>query len=328
MNERRATILNLVAESYISTAHPVPSSRIAELLDLSSATVRNEFSALEEGGFLQQPHTSAGRIPTASGFRAYARAFLPPQDLPPRQRRLLLHQLAAAHGEGLLEAIARAGAELSGYAVVVSLPADARLRTLEIHLSLLSSRRLLAVVVLENGLVRQLAVDLDPAPSDEVIDDAERNLRQLTLPVEQVPRALRAIAGREQEELARTLRAVADAWPHLNPPRLVSDGLKNLFAEPESRDPDFLRLVVEQVELPTPPSEADERLRLNLDDALARISARLRLGGDFGDNDSDGTLTLLGPARMRYPVALMVARGVSEAVASRFGTSPADPEAA
>ncbi len=312
MNDRRARILRMVAESYIRTAHPVASARIAEQLELSSATVRNEFGALEEEGYLQQPHTSAGRIPTSRGFRSYALGCLPPRRLPERQRSQLVRQLLATNGDGLFALVARAAAELSGYAVVVRLPADDALHILEIHLSMLSAERLLAVVVLENGIVRQLSVDLAPPPADRVLDDAERNLRQLTLPLGEVPRALDAIATHADEELARTLQAIAGAWPRLNPPRMFSEGLRQLLAEPESSDPEFIRLVVEQVERTEQPAGAwtvhDQPLGLDLDDAVARITSSFELGVGMG------SLTVLGPARMRYPAAMMVARGVSEAL--------------
>ncbi len=310
MNARRARILRLVAESYISSAHPVASARIAEHLELSSATVRNEFAALEEEGYLQQPHTSAGRVPTALGFRAYALACLPPRRLPARQRSRLAHELQAANGDGLFTLVARAAADLSGYAVVVRLPANEALHILEIHLSMLSSTRLLAVVVLENGIVRQLGVDLEPPPPSSVLEDAERNLRQLTLPLGEVPRALDAIASRADEELSRTLHAIQRAWPGLTPARVFSEGLRNLLAEPESHDPEFIRLVVEQVEQADTTKEAWDpgaaTVGLQLDEAVARVSSGFELGVGAG------SLTVLGPARMRYPAAMMVAQGVSE----------------
>ena len=123
------------------------------------------------------------------GFRRYARDLLPPAPLAPAAQEALRVRFAASHGDGLLQQLAQAAAELSGYAVIVSLPADDQLHALEIHLSLLHARALLAVVVLENGLVRQVRVDLDPSPDDHVLDGAERQLRQLTLPVAAVPTA-------------------------------------------------------------------------------------------------------------------------------------------
>ena len=183
MNERRAYILDLVTEGYIDSARPVASAHIARQLGMSSATVRNDFCALEEAGYLHQPHTSAGRVPTSLAYRHYASKFIPPGHLAAPQRRLVAQRLQGSHGEALLQRIADASADLSNYAVVVSLPADDTLHALEIHLSHVSSRRLLAVIVLENGLIRQVAVEVDPAPSADVLRDAEHSLRQLALPV-------------------------------------------------------------------------------------------------------------------------------------------------
>ncbi len=320
MNDRRARILDLVAASYIRSAHPVASARIAERMALSSATVRNEFGALADEGLLQQAHASSGRIPTAAGFRRYAARFLPPRPLTATGRERLRERLQAQAGDTLLEQLAGAAAELSGYAVLVTLPAEDHLHAVEIHLSLLASRTLLAVVVLENGLVRQLRVPLDPAPPDDVLDDAERNLRQLTLPLREVPAALQRLAATTEPELARTLAAIAAAWPEVTPRRRARAGLRNVFDEPEARDADFVRLVVELIEAPRPAGDGDANdasdddagaapatVDLRLDDAVARVRSGVPLGSGIA------TLTLLGPARMRYWAAVRVAGGIAAA---------------
>lgn len=319
MNERRAHILDLVAESYIRSVRPVSSSQIAEQLEVSSATVRNEFSALEHEGYLQQPHTSAGRVPTAQGYSHYAGKFIPPQRLLEQHQVMLQHRLRGVHGDSFWQQVAGIAAELSGYAVVVSLPADESLQALEIHLSALSTSRLLAVVVLETGLIRQLSVELEPTPSERALESAESSLRQLTVPIGEVPAALRDIAKRAEREVARTFEALALAWPHITPPRLFSQGLKNLLAEPESADPTFLRLVVERVERPQVEAKA-EALTIMLEQALALVTARLELGS------SQGELLLLGPMRMRYPEALRIAHGVSEAVGRHLGEEHAEDD--
>ena len=222
-------------------------------------------------------------------------------------------RLKGAHGDTLLQGVANVTAELSGYAVVVSLPADDDLHTLEIHLSALSSTRILAVVVLENGLIRQLVLDLAPTPDESALREAESSLRSLGVPVQEVPGALADIANRAEEGVARTFRALADAWPNMNPPRLFSQGLKNLLAEPESTDPDFVRMVVERVEQPnkdvSTDADIDEALRIVLEETVALVSAKLELGS------SKAGLMLLGPLRMRYPETLAIAQGVTETVA-------------
>lgn len=316
--ERHVRVLHAVAEGYIRTAHPVPSQHVASRLDVSSATVRNDFGMLEEGGLLQQPHTSAGRIPTPEGFRYYASSYLPPRRLPRGEREAIARVLSCVDGEDLYAAASRLAARLSGYAVLVRLPPDDALRVHEVHLSLVSSRRLLAVVVLETGLVRQLGVEVDPMPDDDVIDDAERNLRQLDLSVGEAPRALRAAASTAAaEDLGRTLEAVADAWVGLRSPRYFRAGLSRLLEEPEGEDPSFVRLVVEHVEGEEPLPEAPEGdLDLDLDERLAMVSASFAFGG------GRGSLTLVGPARMRYPQALSIAKEFGVALSKTGASEP------
>ena len=314
MNARTEQILEKVAERHIVSAKPVSSSVVAEQLRVSSATVRNEFSLLEAAGYLLQPHTSAGRIPSRRGYRRYARKFLPPRTLPDAQRALLAESLQGAHGEGLLERVALVTAELSGYTVVVTLPVDDDLNLLEVHLSVLSSRRTLAVVVLENGLVRQLALELSPAPSDADLLEVETSLRRLTLPFREVPQALLDIATRAETGVT-TYLALAEAWPQLRAPRVFSGGLKYLFSEPEAADPSFVKRVLERIETPAAAAEA---LALAFDESLALISAQLELG------NSRAGLLLLGPHRMRYPETLMIARGVTETVTATT-TERAEP---
>jgi heat-inducible transcriptional repressor len=329
MHARHDRILHLVAEGYVRTARPVPSSSVAALLEVSSATVRNAFGALEDEGLLQQPHASAGRIPTPMGFRRYARDLLPPAPLAPAAQEALRLRFAASHGDALLQQLAQAAAELSGYAVIVSLPADDQLHALEIHLSLLHARALLAVVVLENGLVRQVRVDLDPSPDDEVLDGAERQLRQLTLPVAAVPTALTELARDADPELARTLLAIRAAWPAVSPPKTIVAGLAGVLQEPEANDPAFVRLLVGRVERPWTDAMPDDDaggedeagLGLAWDEELALIRTRWHAGMTHGH------LTLVGPARLRYGPALQVVGGVTSALRAAADAAAGPPRA-
>lgn len=309
LNQRRRSILDVVAENYISSARAVPSALVAERLRVSSATVRSEFSALEHLGMLQQPHTSAGRIPTNDGLTAYARRFIPPRKLRPEQRLVIRRRLGQQHGDLLLQDIASLAAELSGYAVVVSLPEGDRLHALEIHLTVLSAHRLLAVLVLQDGLVRQQMVTLSPVPADAVLKDAELRLRSLPVPLSRLPQAVHALAAHADGELARTLSALAAALPALNPPRRFSHGLGNLFQEPEARDPEFLRLALSHVEAPDVEAQTAGSLDLVLSEATAQISSTFKFGSLLAH------LSIVGPARMRYPEALRVSRGIADAIA-------------
>src|SRR5947208_5962755 len=101
LDDRKAAILRVVVEEYIETAQPVGSTHVAALPDLSvsSATVRNDMSALEREGYLVQPHTSAGRIPTDKGYRFFVDQLTEPGQLDPIRRQQVKAFFAKAHGE-------------------------------------------------------------------------------------------------------------------------------------------------------------------------------------------------------------------------------------
>lgn len=315
MNERRAFILEMVTEAYIHSARPIASSLIAEKLKLSSATVRNEFSTLEDEGYLRQPHTSAGRTPTALGYETYAQKFIPPGQLNAQQAALLSSLLEGKHGDAFFQKVADASSLLSGYAVVLNLPSDPDLKALEIHLSSLSTKRLLAVIILENGLIRQISLELDPIPEDDVLREAESSLRQLEVPVRELSQGLTDIAKRTEEALSRTLLALASALPKISPPKLFSQGLRQVLSEPESHDPQFVKTLIERFENPEAYSSFDDDLCISLDESLASVTAKLSFGSTYAN------LILLGPTRMRYRDALMVAHGVSQKVQENFAAS-------
>jgi heat-inducible transcriptional repressor len=310
MHERHERVLQLVAEHHVHTARPVASALVAAQLEVSSATVRNLFADLEAMGLLQQPHASAGRIPTTDGFAHYARQLLPTPPLPEAELAALRARFASSHGDQLVQQLAEVAAQLTGYAVVVTLPVADHLHALEVHLSAIGERALLAVVVLENGSVRQVQLDLNPNPDDGVIDDAERQLRALTMPLHAVPEALATLARHADPELARTLLALRAAWPTLLPARSASAGLSTVLHEPEAHDPHFVRQLIACLEHPDAvvATSADEQLEVAFEASMARLSARWRSGA------AAGQLTLLGPARLRYRPALQVIDALSRAV--------------
>lgn len=310
LSDRRRHILSLVAQAYIATARPVPSARIAEKLRVSSATVRNEFAALEDFGLLLQQHASSGRLPSLEGLGYYAKGFIPPASLPWAQRNFIAASLDRMYGDQLLQRVAQLAADLSGYAVVVRLAPDDTLHAIQIHLSALSSERLLAVVILENGLVRQQVVTLEPMPDLSVISEAEASLSRLSLPVSRLREATLQLARTAQGDLRRLLQVLAAVYAELNPGQVFTHGLSNLLEEPEAQDPAFLKLAVREFESPASGVARDADLDLILAESTARVRAALPLGKIRAE------LNLVGPARMRYPETFRILGGIATAVAS------------
>jgi heat-inducible transcriptional repressor len=165
LDDRKAAILRAVVECHIRTAQPVSSSYVAQLpgLSVSPATVRNEMAVLEQEGFLFQPHSSAGRVPTDKGYRYFVDSLSGPAPLGPEQAELVRMFFNRTHGE-LERTLAETSSLLShltDYAAVVvapSAPEPGRVRS--VQLVALSPRLALAVAVLANGAVERRAVEL------------------------------------------------------------------------------------------------------------------------------------------------------------------------
>jgi heat-inducible transcriptional repressor len=171
LDERRAAILRAVVEGYIETAQPVGSSHVARHggVSVSPATIRNEMVALEQEGYLSQPHTSAGRIPTDKGYRFFVDSLVEPGHLDAARRQQVKSFFDSAHGaiEDMLHSTSQLLAGLTDYAAVVVGPAHEQATIRSVQLVGIGSRTGLLVVVLSNGVIEKATIDL----ADD-IDDA------------------------------------------------------------------------------------------------------------------------------------------------------------
>jgi heat-inducible transcriptional repressor len=178
LNDRQAAILEAVVTEYIGSAEPVGSSHVASApgVQVSSATVRSEMVALERDGYLVQPHTSAGRIPTDKGYRFFVDHLTQPGVLGPTQHKQVCSFFDQVHGEmeDMLERATGLLSELTSYAAVVVGPSHDSATIRSVQVVGLAPRVALLVVVLSDGAVekRTIDLDLDVDPSDEALSQA------------------------------------------------------------------------------------------------------------------------------------------------------------
>lgn len=171
MNDRKAAILRAVIEQYVETAQPVGSGVVARSpgVEVSSATVRSDMGTLEDEGYLEQPHTSAGRVPTEKGYRFFVDALGHPATLDGDQRAAVSSFFSRAHGEleSMLDDTSRLLVSLTDYAAVVVGPQHEGTQIRSTQFVGLSDKIVLLVVVLANGSIDKHTLELaDP------IDDA------------------------------------------------------------------------------------------------------------------------------------------------------------
>lgn len=180
MDERKASILRAVVGEYIETAQPVGSSWVARAagIGVSSATIRKEMMALEEEGYLTQPHTSAGRVPTDRGYRYFVDSLTDPTGIDAARREQISEFFSRTRGaiEVMLHGTSKLLANLTEYAAVVVGPPhdDATIRS--VQLVSLGGRSAIVVVVLSNGAIERAPIEVTDDTSDLVLQDASRHL--------------------------------------------------------------------------------------------------------------------------------------------------------
>lgn len=332
LSERERDILEALVELHVREAAPVSSAAIQHHLavDLSSASIRNVLHGLEEKGLLQQPHTSAGRVPTSDGYRLYVDLFLRPARLPDAWVRRIETELQASRSvHEVLDRVSKLLAGLSSnVGVGLALPADPVPHLRRIELVGLEAENVMAVVTLDNGVVRTEILALGRSVSELHLAAAERVLQEIV--VDRTPAAARQHLERtlayrigEGTELARDVarqkeRVFAD-WPQ---PAIHVQGASEIMDQPEFTDPQTLRLLVRLLDRPEHleallieqgrPQETSitigEESRRNDLSPFSLVVAGCTIGG------RSGFVGILGPMRMRYSLAMALVGQVADAV--------------
>ena len=178
LDERKAAILRAVVEEYIQTGQPVGSGHVARApgVDVSSATVRNEMGLLESEGFLRQPHTSAGRVPTEKGYRFFVDHLRRPARLATSSAEEVRAFFARAHGEveQMLSETSRLLSDLTHLTSVVVAPAAIETTVRSVQLVGLSTTSAVLVAVLSDGSVEKHSIDLPPGVGRRAGGDGRR----------------------------------------------------------------------------------------------------------------------------------------------------------
>lgn len=169
---RRMLVLRAVVEDYIRSQEPVGSTSLTRNhhLGVSSATVRNDMAALEDEGYLIQPHTSAGRVPTEKGYRYFVDRLATVVPLSPAQRRAIGNFLGGSVSlEDTLQRAARLLARITGQVAVVASPALSKSTLRHVEIVPVSMNKLLAVIITDTGRVAQHTLEVRPLPSTDLL---------------------------------------------------------------------------------------------------------------------------------------------------------------
>ncbi len=250
LDERKMKILQAIIRNYLETGEPVGSRTISKYTDLnlSSATIRNEMSDLEELGFIVQPHTSAGRIPSDKGYRLYVDQMMAQkeeqlnqatQEVKEMQEMLLEREDKM---ESILKQIAKMLANNTNYATMVSAPVVKGNKLKFIQLSRVDAKQLLTTIVVEGNVIKNTMLRVNEPLDDETLLKLNillnTNLNGLSLAeinLAMISR-LKQQAGVYEELIAAVLDAVADGMKEDEDIEIYTSGAKNIFKYPELAD--------------------------------------------------------------------------------------------
>ena len=321
LSERKMKILQAVVANYLETGEPVGSRTISKYTDLnlSSATIRNEMADLEEGGYIEQPHTSAGRIPTDAGYRVYVDQMMRERETEAEEFR---HEK-----EGLLERVDRMELMLkqvvkvlaynTNYATMITAPQYQEVRVKFVQLSMVDDAHILAVIVLDGNLIKNQMIEVrKPLANDNILKLSVlvnsflqgAALRDINMEMIQT---MKTQAGIYAEVLEHILGCIVEAIKEADERQIYTSGATNILKYPEIGDEEKTSVLLEAFEekqmlndLVDETMNHDEKgIQIYIGDEapvknmkdLSVVTATYEL-----QEGAKGTIGIIGPKRMDY----------------------------
>jgi len=328
ITERQKRILSLIIHEHIRSADPVGSNYLVEAyrLDLSSATVRNEMAALTDAGYLRQPHTSAGRVPTEAGYRFFVGQLMRESAIPENLRYTIIHQFSQMRNDvkQWMRLAASVLASQTHAASLITAPQPEEVRMKHLELIATHGRQVLAILVLEGGQINQQILTLDEPTSQEQLSRISnkftekfggKGIHAMNADRDTMSPLESAVMAWMEDELVRSER--------LPTGEIYMDGITNVLAEPEFADSEearrALRLLDERSALQDliaktilPESIGGVQVLIGGEGSLDELQQCSVILSKYGaPGTAMGTLGILGPMRMSYGRSISMVRFLS-----------------
>jgi heat-inducible transcriptional repressor len=332
VEDRKLAVLRAIVEDYVSTQEPVGSRALVERhqLGVSPATVRNDMAALEDEGFITQPHTSAGRIPTDKGYRLFVDRLSQVKPLSAAEKRAIATLLEGAIDlDDVVQRSVRLLAQLTRQVAIVQYPTLSRSTVRHVELVNLAATRALLVLILSTGRVEQRVVELPGPLDDSTVADIRTALNRaavghkLTDATEQLAELPGQLDPETRTPVAVIVAALVDAMSdHRSDERVVVGGTANLARFGEGFDASIkpmLEALEEHVVLLKLLGEASSpstlTVRIGHEVPYQELSTTSVVATGYGPGDEAlATLGIVGPTRMDYPGTMATVRAVARYV--------------
>ncbi len=312
MSERQEKLLKLIIEDYIKTARPVSSKALSEIMDCSSATIRNEMSYLEENGLIEKMHTSSGRIPSEKGYRYYVDNIMEPKEIT-GDDMLKLQTIFRNNSLMLNDTIIKSMeiiSELTNYTSIVLGKASNENKVSKVEVVPIGENSLIAIVITDKGHVEHRNLVINGNVSLSEIKQTVDLINQLIIgtPIDEVSRKLEFEVKpiipkfvKQHEVLYNAFYNVFNDFSHN--PNVKMAGTKNILMQPEFDDTNKIREIVSKFE--------DQDLISSIKEEESGINIYIGSENEFDENvtviktkyninGEEGTIALVGPKRMDY----------------------------
>ena len=335
LDDRKLEVLRAIVEDFVRTNEPVGSRHIVERhnLGVSPATVRNDMSALEEEGYIAQPHTSAGRVPTDKGYRLFVDRLSQVKPLSPAERRAIESFLdGAVDLDDVVTRSVKLLAKLTRQVAVVQYPSLSRSTVRHVELVALTPNRLLVVLITGTGRVEQRVVELPVSVGEGQLDElraslnaalADRHLDDAATALTSLPQGVRPEL---RPVMTSLMTVVLETLVERAEERVALAGTANLTAHaldfPVIRP--VLEALEEQVVLLKLLGEANDpttvRVRIGEENAVEGLRSTSVVSIGYGGESALASMGVLGPTRMDYSGTMSAVRAVARYVGDLLGS--------
>ncbi len=311
LSSRQEELLKLIVEDYVKTAKPVSSNALCEILNVSSATIRNEMASLKDEGLLEKTHISSGRVPSEKGYRYYVDNIMKPKELT-GDDILKLQTIVRNSSLVIEDYIAKSVeivSEMTNLTAVVLGSSSNENKISKVEVVPLSENNLVAIIITDKGHIEHKNIIIEEKVS---IDDIKKSVDIINkfiigTPIDEVPSKLefevKPIISQYIERHEALYNAFYNAFSDFTTPSYTMKGTKNILMQPEFNDVDKMRDIIskfEDKEIVSNIKETDKGINIYIgsenefDDDVTIIKTKYNINGE------EGTIALIGPKRMEY----------------------------
>ena len=339
LTKRQSEILRIIVENYVETAEPVSSKSICDILDVSSATVRNEMVVLEKEGYIDKTHTSSGRIPLEAGYKFYVQYLMNEvneEEFETKSYELVDKVFANAivEREDAIKKACSLLADITNYTSVALGPDTASSRVSKIELVPLAQDKYMMIVVTDSGHIESKIVsfedeDCDPEEVKKVVDILNDVL--LNTPISEVSFRLKYIVDNHLiQEFIKYRESIInnfiDAFMQFAETNYYVSGSSNMLVQPEFKDSNKLKKLIdvfeqkELVEIIKDNPSGDVKIKIGSDIGLEDIDDAAIISIPYKNERGEvGNIALVGPSRMDYKRVIPLIKYIAKDIEKYYG---------